>query len=91
MPADDSTIDPVQARRLLATAAITISSFRWKLADAGHPFREPPGVAQLLREIDALIFPEAQYKRLPRPKRVPDPTTEQLQAARGLGLLGGER
>jgi hypothetical protein len=87
MPADDSTIDHVQARRLLATAAITISSFRWKLADAGHPFREPPGVSELMRQIDAMLFPEAQYKRPPRPRRQPDPTPEALVRARGLSGL----
>ena len=87
MPQEPESIDPAQARRLLATASITHSSFRWKLADAGHPFREPPGVSELLREIDAVLFPEAQYKRPPRPRRQPDPTPEALSRARGLSGL----
>lgn len=49
-------------RELLAAASITISSWRWKLADAGHPFREPPGVSELLKAIDRAVFPHLADK-----------------------------
>lgn len=49
-------------RELLARASITISSWRWKLADAGHPFREPPGVSDLLKQIDRAVFPHLADK-----------------------------
>jgi hypothetical protein len=56
--ADDiDPIDPELARRLLATASITISSWRWKLRDAGYPFREPPGIDKLIEEIDCGSVP----------------------------------
>ena len=81
---DSAPIDPATVRRLLATASITISSFRWKLRDAGHPFREPPGIDALIRDIDAVMYPMEADKRPRRPPRQPDPTPAQLEAARGL-------
>lgn len=42
----------------LCQASLIISSFRWKLRKAGFPFKEPPGVDAIIRDIDALCFPD---------------------------------
>lgn len=61
------TADPVTAspdeiierqRALLCRASLAISSFRWRLKDAGCPFREPPALDVLIRDIDRQVFPE---------------------------------
>jgi hypothetical protein len=46
------------AKSTMCGAALLISSFKWKLAKAGYPFTEPPGVDAILRDIDKLCFPE---------------------------------
>ncbi len=69
-------IDPAdlaEARALLAAASITISSFRWKLRDAGYPFREPPDIDRLIARIDRLMFPELQTRTVRRRDTVPPP------------------
>lgn len=48
------------AKSTMCGAALLISSFKWKLAKAGYPFSEPPGVDAILRDIDALCFPEPE-------------------------------
>ncbi len=48
------------ARETLMQASLVLSSFRWKLQKAGYPFCEPPGVTAMLRDIDALCFPEPE-------------------------------
>jgi hypothetical protein len=62
-PADQvETFDADEARAALAHASVIISSFRWKLRDAGYPFREPPEVDALLARIDRILFPELQTR-----------------------------
>lgn len=54
--------DADEARAALAHASVLLSSFRWKLRDAGYPFREPPEVDALLARIDRILFPELQTR-----------------------------
>ena len=49
-----------EARRLLMECSLTISSYGWRLAKAGYPFRQPHNAAKLLTEIDQLLFPETE-------------------------------
>jgi hypothetical protein len=51
------------AKSTMCGAALLISSFKWKLAKAGYPFTEPPGVDAILRDIDVLCFPEENKKQ----------------------------
>lgn len=60
-PATEPT--PAELRDALATASLVISSFRWRLRDAGFPFREPPNVDRTLARIDALVYPDEIKKR----------------------------
>jgi hypothetical protein len=50
-------LDP-NAHETLCAASLIISSFRWKLRENGFPFKEPPGVDAIIRDIDALCFPD---------------------------------
>lgn len=49
---------PPEVRSTLALAALTVGSFRWRLRDAGYPFREPPNCDALIGQIDALLHPD---------------------------------
>lgn len=54
---DPSGLDPA-IRNLLAHAGLTLVRWRWSLAKAGYPFREPVETQSLLTQIDAVLFPE---------------------------------
>ena len=45
---------------LLARSAHMLVQWRHALEKAGYPFREPPGGAQLIADIDAAAFPDAR-------------------------------
>ena len=47
-----------EVRNVLAAAGIAIGAWRWRLAAAGYPFREPPGLDHLIGRIDAVLYPE---------------------------------
>jgi len=57
----DQAPDP--ANILLMECSLLISSFRWKLREAGYPFREPPNVDRTLARIDATCTPEPDLRR----------------------------
>ena len=59
-PADPESKFQRDAKATMCSAALLISSFKWKLAKAGYPFCEPPGVDAILRDIDALCFPDPE-------------------------------
>lgn len=54
---------PAEWRDALAGSALLISAFRWRLRQAGYPFREPAAVDQQIAKIDALLFPDPPRKR----------------------------
>ena len=41
----------------LAEAALVIASFRWRLREAGYPFREPSAVDATITRIDNCLLP----------------------------------
>ena len=89
-PDPELQIDPAdlaEARALLAAASITISSFRWKLRDAGYPFREPPDIDRLIARIDRLMFPELQSETRRRRVSVPPPPPSPAAVAAAEALL----
>lgn len=49
---------PAEWRDALAGSALLISAFRWRLRQAGYPFREPAAVDAQIAKIDALLFPD---------------------------------
>ncbi len=74
------TADPVTAspdeiierqRALLCRASLAISSFRWRLKDAGCPFREPPAMDALIEDIDREVFPDIKAPRILKGKGAP--------------------
>lgn len=67
-PAEPESKFVRDARSTMCGAALLISSFKWKLAKAGYPFSEPPGVDAILRDIDALCFPEPEKQNKKRAK-----------------------
>ncbi len=79
MPSDHA--DLVEARAALASAAVIISSYRWKLRDAGYPFREPPGIDTLIARIDAILFPELQTGGKRRRRGDAEPSSPAARAA----------
>ena len=86
----DSTapaFDADEARAALAQASITISSFRWKLRDAGFPFREPPDVDALIARIDKILFPELQTRTARRRVTIPPPPPSPQAVAAAEALL----
>lgn len=87
----DSTapeINPDEARAALAHASVIISSFRWKVRDAGYPFREPPEVDAILARIDRILFPELQTRATRRRAGpLPVPTPAAMAAAEALNRL----
>lgn len=64
----------------LMECALIISSFRNKNATAGHPLREPPGVSAIIAQIDALLDPENQPKKIrtEATKQAPKPKFERI-------------
>lgn len=80
--------DSDEARAALAHASVIISSYRWKVRDAGYPFREPPEVDSVLARIDRLLFPELQT-RVTRKRSGPPPvqTPAAIAAAEALSRL----
>jgi hypothetical protein len=52
-----------ELEELLMQSALLLSSFRRKNTDAGYPFREPPGVAELIRDIDSVFETKQNAKR----------------------------
>ena len=88
----DSTapaIDADEARAALAHASVIIASYRWKLRDAGYPFREPPEVDALIARIDRILFPELQTRTARRRVTIPapPPSPAAVAAAEALAAL----
>jgi len=85
-PAPEFNAD--EARAALAHASVIISSYRWKVRDAGYPFREPPDVDALLARIDRILFPDLQT-RTTRRRAGPPPvhTPAAIAAAEALSRL----
>ena len=52
-----------QLEELLMQSALMLSSYRRKTADSGYPFREPPGAAQLIADIDSIFEAKQNAKR----------------------------
>lgn len=48
---------------LLMDCALIISSFRWKLREAGYPFPEPPNTQRTIARIDAVCFPDEKRRK----------------------------
>lgn len=61
LPAMPTTPPPAptlaELEEALAAAALVIAGFRWRLRDAGYPFREPPAVDATIAKIDACLMP----------------------------------
>lgn len=83
--------DADEARAALAHASVLLSSFRWKLRDAGYPFREPPEVDALVARIDRILFPELQTRvtrKRERPRILQTPAA--IAAAEALNRLSAQ-
>lgn len=61
---------PEDVRLALAHAALLIARFRWRLGEAGYPFKEPPDTQAVLTRIDAVLFPEEIAKVKVKPRGV---------------------